>query len=70
MPVSRQQSYFDSNLIYVVLYEQATELKDIRASIALGPTGPRTLEKLGSHDATDDKVAFRGPSNIPMIYRH
>jgi hypothetical protein len=28
----------DSILIYVVLYEKATELKEIRASIALGPT--------------------------------
>lgn len=30
----------------------------------------RTLERLGVHNALDDEVAFRGPSGIPMIYRH
>jgi salicylate hydroxylase len=56
--------------INVVLYEKATELKEIGASIALGPNGLRTLQRLGLHNVIDDKVAFRGPSNIPMIYRH
>jgi len=56
--------------INVVLYDKATELKEIGASIALGPNGLRTLERLGLHDAINDEVAFRGPSNIPMIYRH
>lgn len=56
--------------INVVLYEKATELKEIGASIALGPNGLRTLERLGLYNVIDDKVAFRGPSNIPMIYRH
>jgi salicylate hydroxylase len=56
--------------INVALYDKATELKEIGASIALGPNGLRTLERLGLHNAIDDEVAFRGPSNIPMIYRH
>ncbi|KAE8445956.1 hypothetical protein EG329_012735 [Mollisiaceae sp. DMI_Dod_QoI] len=57
-------------LIDVQLYEQATELKEIGASIALGPNGLRTLERLGLHKAISDSVCFRGPSNLPMIYRH
>ena len=57
-------------LIEVSIYEKATELKEIGASIALGPNGLRTLERLGLHDAISDEVAFRGPSNLPMIYRH
>ncbi|KUJ11310.1 FAD/NAD(P)-binding domain-containing protein [Mollisia scopiformis] len=57
-------------LIDVQLYEQATELKEIGASIALGPNGLRTLERLGLHNAISDDVCFRGPSNLPMIYRH
>ncbi|KAL9624997.1 MAG: hypothetical protein Q9160_000726 [Pyrenula sp. 1 TL-2023] len=32
--------------------------------------GLRTLEKLGIDNALDDEVAFRGPSGIPMIFRH
>lgn len=53
----------------VELYEQAPELKEIGASIALSPNGLRTLEKLGVFNALDDEVAFRGRSGVPMIYR-
>ena len=56
--------------IHVELYDKATELKEIGASIALGPNGLRTLERLGLHNAISDEISFRGPSNIPMIYRH
>ncbi|KZT02803.1 monooxygenase [Laetiporus sulphureus 93-53] len=57
--------------IEVELFDQATELKEIGASIALSPNGLRTLERLGVHNALDDDVAFRGPNaHLPMIYRH
>jgi salicylate hydroxylase len=56
--------------IKVTLYDKATELREIGASIALGPNGLRTLERLGLHDVISDEVSYRGPSNIPMIYRH
>ncbi|KAI9733942.1 MAG: hypothetical protein M1834_002597 [Cirrosporium novae-zelandiae] len=56
--------------INVEVYEQAAELQEIGASIALGPNGLRTLERLGVDNALDDGIAFRGPSGIPMIYRH
>ncbi|KAE8376058.1 hypothetical protein BDV26DRAFT_282968 [Aspergillus bertholletiae] len=54
----------------VELFEQATELREIGASIAISPNGLRSLEKLGVLNALDDEVAFRGPSAVPMIYRH
>jgi 2-polyprenyl-6-methoxyphenol hydroxylase-like FAD-dependent oxidoreductase len=56
--------------IKVQIYEQATELKEIGASIALAPNGLRTLERLGLENAVSDEVGYRGPSNIPMIYKH
>jgi salicylate hydroxylase len=56
--------------ISVQIYEQATELREIGASIALGPNGLRTLERLGLDNAISDEVGYRGPSNIPMIYKH
>lgn len=56
--------------IDIQLYDKATALREIGASIALGPNGLRTLEKLGVGNALDDDVAFRGPSGLPMIYRH
>ena len=57
-------------LITVSIYDKASELKEIGASIALGPNGLRTLEKLGLEKVIDDDNAFRGPSNLAMIYRH
>ncbi|KAJ6188701.1 hypothetical protein N7519_003609 [Penicillium mononematosum] len=54
----------------IQLYEQAPELLEIGASIALSPNGMRTLEKLGVHNALTDEIGFRGPSGIPQIFRH
>ncbi|KAI1097256.1 salicylate 1-monooxygenase [Jackrogersella minutella] len=56
--------------IDVQVYEKAAELKEIGASIALGPNGMRTLERLGVTNALDDEIAFRNKSKYPMIYRH
>jgi salicylate hydroxylase len=56
--------------INLAIYEQATELREIGASIALGPNGLRTLQRLGLDNTIRDEVAYRGPANIPMIYRH
>jgi salicylate hydroxylase len=56
--------------VHVEIYEQATSLREIGASIALGPNGLRTLQPLGIDNAIRDEIAYRGPSNIPMIYRH
>ncbi|KAK1573561.1 uncharacterized protein LY79DRAFT_410772 [Colletotrichum navitas] len=56
--------------INVQIYDKAKELREVGASIALGPNGLRTLEKLGIHNALDDSIAFRNKSGYPMIYRH
>jgi salicylate hydroxylase len=52
--------------IDVQIYERASKLG---ASIALGPNGMRTLERLGVHEAVSDEIAFRNHSGHPMIYR-
>ncbi|KAH6661025.1 hypothetical protein BKA67DRAFT_654169 [Truncatella angustata] len=54
----------------VQIYERAAELREIGASIALGPNGMRTLDRLGVHNALEDTIAFRNKSRFPMIYRH
>lgn len=55
--------------IDVQVYERAAELKEIGASIALGPNGMRTLDRLGVETALDDSIAFRNKSKLPMVYR-
>lgn len=54
----------------VQVYERAPEFKEIGASIALGPNGLRTLEKLGVENALAEGFAQRQKSDYPMIYRH
>lgn len=56
--------------IEVQTYEKAKQLEEIGASIALGPNGMRTLERLGVENALDDSIAFRNRSGFPMIYRY
>ncbi|PYH98946.1 FAD/NAD(P)-binding domain-containing protein [Aspergillus ellipticus CBS 707.79] len=65
--LARQTSIPNLN---IHLYEQAPELLEIGASIALSPNGMRTLEKLGVYNALSDEVGFRTPSGIPQIIRH
>ncbi|ETS73669.1 hypothetical protein PFICI_14615 [Pestalotiopsis fici W106-1] len=60
----------DHPAVDVQIYERAAELREIGASIALGPNGMRTLDRLGVDNALDDSVAFRNKSRHPMIYRH
>lgn len=54
----------------VQIYERASELREIGASIALGPNGMRTLDRLGVKNALSPDVAFRNKSRCPMVYRH
>ncbi|EOO03348.1 putative salicylate hydroxylase protein [Phaeoacremonium minimum UCRPA7] len=56
--------------IKVTVFDQATELREIGASIGLGPNGLRVLEKLGVDAALSDEIAFRQPSGWPTVYRH
>jgi salicylate hydroxylase len=57
-------------LFNITIYEKAAELKEIGASIALGPNGLRTLERLGLSDVISDENGFRGTGTAGMVYRH
>ncbi len=59
----------DHPAIDIQIYERAAQMQEIGASIALGPNGMRTLDRLGVENALDDSVAFRNKSGFPMIYR-
>ncbi|KAE8149802.1 hypothetical protein BDV25DRAFT_172659 [Aspergillus avenaceus] len=56
--------------IEVEVFEQATELREIGASIAISPNGLRSLERLGVLNALEEAIGFRNPSGVPMIFRH
>ena len=59
----------DQPEIDVEVYEKTAELREVGATIALGPNGMRTLERIGACHVLDDSLAFRNASGQPMIYR-
>lgn len=61
--------------LQVTIYEKASQLREIGASIALNPSGLRILDKLGVDDAVavggPGRIAYRQPSQgSPMVYLH
>ncbi|KAL1870717.1 hypothetical protein Daus18300_005037 [Diaporthe australafricana] len=56
--------------IHITIYDKATELREIGASIGLNPSGLRVLDKLGVDAALDGSISFRQRGEWPMIYRH
>lgn len=56
--------------IQITIYEKATELREIGASIGLNPSGLRILDKLGVNAALDGSISYRQRGEWPMIYRH
>lgn len=56
--------------IQINIYEKATQLREIGASIALNPSGLRILDKLGVAEALRPDMAYRQPSGHPMVYLH
>ncbi|KAL2202419.1 salicylate 1-monooxygenase [Sarocladium strictum] len=54
----------------VQIYERATELQEVGATIALGPNGLRILDSLGVSEALTDDVGLRNHTARSMIYRH
>lgn len=56
-------------LVNVVVYDKASVLREIGASIALGPNGLRTLQRLGLDDVIAEN-GLRGVERVGMIYRH
>lgn len=66
-PTTRQQSP-----LQMTIYEKASQLREIGASIALNPSGLRILDKLGVDEALapEGGIAYRQPSGSPMVYLH
>ncbi|OQD94770.1 hypothetical protein PENSOL_c024G09566 [Penicillium solitum] len=56
--------------VSVTIFEQASELKAVGASIGIGPNGLRSLYKLGVDPALIEEFAFRQPSGRPFVYLH
>ncbi|KAG7091616.1 hypothetical protein E1B28_010635 [Marasmius oreades] len=56
--------------VSVHVFEQASELREVGASIAIGPNGLRGLEEIGVPEALSDDVGFRSDHGIPHVFQH
>ncbi|KAJ3905854.1 FAD/NAD-P-binding domain-containing protein [Lentinula edodes] len=54
----------------VQVFEQTHILREVGASIALGPNGLRGLEEMGALNAISDEIAFRSDHGFPMVFKH
>ncbi|KAJ3869229.1 FAD/NAD-P-binding domain-containing protein [Lentinula novae-zelandiae] len=54
----------------VQVFEQTHILREVGASVALGPNGLRGLEEMGALNAISDEIAFRSDHGYPMVYKH
>ncbi|KAJ3763167.1 FAD/NAD-P-binding domain-containing protein [Lentinula raphanica] len=54
----------------VQIFEQAQALREIGASIAIGPNGLRGLEEMGASNALSEEISFRSDHGFPMVYKH
>ncbi|KAJ3930802.1 MAG: FAD/NAD-P-binding domain-containing protein [Lentinula lateritia] len=54
----------------VQVFEQTHVLREVGASIALGPNGLRGLEEMGALNAISDEIAFRSDHGYPMVHKH
>ena len=58
----------DHSGIDIHVYDRAKELREVGATIALGPNGLRVLEEIGVTEALEETLAFQNKSGLPMIY--
>ncbi|KAJ3717278.1 FAD/NAD-P-binding domain-containing protein [Lentinula guzmanii] len=54
----------------VHIFEQAQALREVGASIALGPNGLRGLGEMGAVNAISEEIGFRSDHGFPMVYKH
>lgn len=52
------------------IFEKATKLEEIGASIGISPNGLRSMYKLGIDPALVDTTAYRQPRGYPVVYAH
>ena len=65
--ISLRHFFPDPKGTQITIYEQASQLREIGASIGLNPSGLRILDKLG---VDYEPVAFRQSSGRPTVFRH
>lgn len=62
--------FYPSEAVAIKIYDKATRLSEVGASIGVHTSGLRILDRLGVHAALDGSICIRQSSGSPIAFRH
>lgn len=62
--------FYPKEAVDIKIYDKATKLSEVGASIGVHTSGLRILDKLGVHAALDESICIRQSSGSPIAFRH
>lgn len=62
--------FYPKEAVDIKIYDKASQLSEVGASIGVHTSGLRILDKLGIHDALDESICIRQSSGSPIAFRH
>lgn len=62
--------FYPKEAVDIKIYDKATRLSEVGASIGVHTSGLKILDKLGVHAALDESICIRQSSGSPIAFRH
>lgn len=62
--------FYPREAVDIKIYDKATKLSEVGASIGVHTSGLRILDRLGVHAALDESICIRQSSGSPIAFRH
>jgi salicylate hydroxylase len=62
--------FYPKEAVDIKIYDKATKLSEVGASIGVHTSGLRILDRLGVHAALDESICIRQSSGSPIAFRH
>lgn len=62
--------FYPKDAVDIKIYDKATKLSEVGASIGVHTSGLKILDKLGVHAALDESICIRQSSGSPIAFRH
>lgn len=62
--------FYPKEAVDIKIYDKATKLSEVGASIGIHTSGLKILDKLGVHEALDESICIRQSSGSPIAFRH
>lgn len=62
--------FYPKEAVDIKIYDKATQLSEVGASIGVHTSGLRILDRLGVHAALDESICIHQSSGSPIAFRH